>query len=42
MTRALLVPVVVVLGIGAAAAQDPLPTNEALVARAKSFELDTP
>jgi len=42
MTRALLIPVFVVLGISTAAAQDPLPTNEALIARAKSFELDTP
>src|SRR6516165_2832191 len=42
MTRALLIPVFVVLGISTAAAQDPLPTNEALIARAKSFELVTP
>lgn len=42
MTRSLLIPVVVILGISTAAAQDLLPTNEALIARAKSLELDTP
>src|SRR5437763_5070299 len=39
--RSLLVPVVLALAIGTAASQ-PLPTKEALIARAKSFELDTP
>jgi hypothetical protein len=42
MTRALLIPVVVILSSSTAAAQDPLPTKEALIARAKSLELDTP
>ena len=40
--RLLLVPVVVTLGASTAASQEPLPTKEALIARAKSFELDTP
>src|SRR5437016_11964428 len=40
--RLLLVPVVMALAVGTAASQDPLPTNEALIARGKSFELDTP
>jgi CubicO group peptidase (beta-lactamase class C family) len=40
--RLLLVPVVMALAVGTAASQEPLPTNEALIARAKSFELDTP
>src|SRR5437588_12228656 len=40
--RFLLVPVVVALPISTAASQEPLPTKEALIARAKSFELDTP
>ena len=42
MMRFLLVPVVVALAVSTAASQEPLPTNEALIARAKSFELDTP
>jgi hypothetical protein len=42
MTRPLLPPIVVILGISAAAAQEPLSIKEALIARAKSFELDTP
>jgi CubicO group peptidase (beta-lactamase class C family) len=40
--RLLLVPVVVALAASTAVSQEPLPTNEALIARAKSFELDTP
>jgi CubicO group peptidase (beta-lactamase class C family) len=40
--RLLLVPVVVGLAVSTAASQEPLPTKEALIARAKSFELDTP
>ena len=40
--RFLLVPVVVALAVSTAASQEPLPTNEALIARAKSLELDTP
>jgi hypothetical protein len=40
--RLLLVPVVVTLAASTAASQEPLPTKEALIARAKSFELDTP
>ncbi len=40
--RLLLVPVVVALAVSTAASQEPLPTKEALIARAKSFELDTP
>jgi hypothetical protein len=42
MMRLLLVPVVVTLAVSTAASQEPLPPNEALIARAKSFELDTP
>ena len=42
MMRFLLVPVVVTLAVSTAASQEPLPTNEALIARAKSLELDTP
>jgi CubicO group peptidase (beta-lactamase class C family) len=42
MTRLLLVSVVVALAVSTAASQEPLPTNEALIARAKSLELDTP
>src|SRR5258707_6847784 len=38
----LLLPVVVTLAVSTAASQEPLPTKEALIARAKSFELDTP
>src|SRR5256712_393958 len=41
MMRLLLVPVVMALAVGTAASQEPLPTKEALIARAKSFELDT-
>src|SRR6202048_785902 len=40
--RLRLVPVVQGLAISTAAPQEPLPTNAALIARAKSFELDTP
>src|SRR6266545_6207283 len=40
--RLLLVPVVMALAVATAASQEPLPTNEALIARAKLFELDTP
>jgi hypothetical protein len=40
--RFLLVPVVVAFAVSTAASQEPLPTKEALIARAKSFELDTP
>ena len=40
--RLSLVPVIVGLAISTAASQEPLPTNAALIARAKSFELDTP
>src|SRR5947209_13135052 len=42
MMRLSLVPVVGALAVSIAAAQEPLPTNEALIARGKSFELDTP
>jgi CubicO group peptidase (beta-lactamase class C family) len=42
MMRLLLVPVIVALAVSTAASQEPLPTNEALIARAKSLELDTP
>jgi len=42
MTRTFAVPVVAILAVGTAAAQGPLPGKEALIARAKSFELDTP
>ena len=41
MNRLLLVPVVLALAVSAAASQEPLPTKEALIARAKSFELET-
>jgi len=41
MTKALIVPAVVIVAIGSAAAQEPLPSKEALIARAKSFELNT-
>ena len=40
--RLSLVPVIVALAVSTAASQEPLPTNAALIARAKSFELDTP
>src|SRR6476659_10186667 len=40
--RLSLVAVIVALAVSTAAAQEPLPTNAALIARAKSFELDTP
>src|SRR2546429_9529197 len=40
--KLLLVPVVVTLAASTAASQEPLPTKEALIAQAKSFELDTP
>jgi hypothetical protein len=42
MMRFLLVSVVVTFAVSTAASQEPLPTNEALIARAKSLELDTP
>ena len=42
MMRLSLVPVIVTLAVSTAASQEPLPTNEALIARAKSLELDTP
>src|SRR5439155_400961 len=42
MTRALLALFVAILGIGTAAADEPLSTHDALIARAKSLELDTP
>ncbi len=42
MMRLLLVPVIVALAVSTVASQEPLPTNEALIARAKSLELDTP
>jgi CubicO group peptidase (beta-lactamase class C family) len=42
MMRLSLVPVIVTLAVSTAASQEPLPTNAALIARAKSFELDTP
>jgi CubicO group peptidase (beta-lactamase class C family) len=42
MMRLSLVPVVVALAVSTAASQEPLPTNAALIARAKLFELDTP
>jgi CubicO group peptidase (beta-lactamase class C family) len=38
----LLVLAVVLLAIGRAASQEPLPSREALIARAKSYEVDTP
>ena len=40
--RLSLVSVIVALAVSTAASQEPLPTNAALIARAKSFELDTP
>ena len=40
MNKGLLVTILVALTVTAAAAQ--APTNDALIARAKSFELDTP
>src|SRR3984893_5707299 len=40
--RLSLVPVIVALAVSTAASQERLPTNAALIARAKSFELDTP
>jgi CubicO group peptidase (beta-lactamase class C family) len=40
--RLSLVAVIVALAVSTAASQEPLPTNAALIARAKSFELDTP
>src|SRR5712692_11174555 len=42
MSRFLLALVIVALTFSTAASQAPLPSNEALIARAKSFELDTP
>jgi hypothetical protein len=42
MMRVSFVPAVVMLAISTVAAQEPLPSKEALIARAKSFELDTP
>ena len=42
MMRLSLVPVIVALAVSTAASQEPLPTNAALIARAKSFELYTP
>src|ERR1700737_4882531 len=42
MMRLSLVPVIVALAVTTAASQEPLPTTAALIARAKSFELDTP
>jgi len=42
MIRVLLIPVVVTLVVATAASQEPLPAKDALIARAKSFELDTP
>src|SRR6516164_5026736 len=42
MMKVLFALIVVVLGISTAAAQEPPSTREALIARAKSFELDTP
>jgi len=40
--RLSLVAVIVALAVSTAASQEPLPTNAALIARAKSFELDAP
>jgi hypothetical protein len=40
--RLSLVAVIVALAVSTAASQEPLPTNAAQIARAKSFELDTP
>jgi CubicO group peptidase (beta-lactamase class C family) len=42
MMKAFGVSVIAMLAISTTAAQEPLPTKEALIARAKSFELDTP
>src|SRR5215469_6134515 len=42
MTRALLSLFLAILGISTAAAEEPLSIQEALIARAKSLELDTP
>jgi hypothetical protein len=42
MTRALISLLLAILGISTAAAQEPLSTKEALIARAKSLELNTP
>src|SRR6516164_3372862 len=42
MMRASLAPTVIIVAIGSAAAQEPLPSKEALIARAKSVELNTP
>jgi CubicO group peptidase (beta-lactamase class C family) len=42
MIRALLALFVAILGISTAAAEEPLSTHDALTARAKSLELDTP
>jgi CubicO group peptidase (beta-lactamase class C family) len=42
LTRVLLALSVAMLGISSAAAEEPLSTREALIARAKSLELDTP
>jgi hypothetical protein len=42
MTRALLALFVAILGISTAAAEEPLSTHDALIARAKSLELETP
>jgi CubicO group peptidase (beta-lactamase class C family) len=42
MIRLLLVPAILILAIDKAASQEPFPSSDALVARAKSYELDTP
>src|SRR6516225_2263735 len=42
LMRALIAPAMVTVAVGAAAAQEPLPSKEALIARAKSYELNTP
>src|SRR5262249_25973427 len=42
MIRFLLFPAVLILAIGRAEPQEPFPSREALIARAKSYELDTP
>ena len=42
MTRDLLSLLLAILGISTAAAEEPLSIQEALIARAKSLELDTP
>ena len=41
MARALLALFVAILGISTVVAEEPLSIQEALIARAKSFELDT-